>query len=219
MATTMPSAFDRRNKGGIRTNVSAGNNSVKMTLNNSARNNNNIANMGGNSRGGGKTVIFPVAIPPRQNAPPPPPQLFMPVPIAPGPITYPLSGFESPGDVQTILNQPGAVILGENNVAAGYVPPPYVTQPPSFQPAVGGISAIPSFVPSLMPALQVAAAVPWYMRFDIIIPTVLGLLILSMVLHLWWQARPDGNNNNNNRNNSNNRNYGGSNNNRYNSAR
>lgn len=189
MATTMPSAFDRTRVG---TTANAGNNSVKLAVNNASTNTNNIANVAGRGGGGsgGSLVVLPFPIPGKQNAAPPPPQLYMPVPIKPGPITYPLSGFESPGDVQTILNQPAAVILGENNVAAGYAPPTYASASPSPLPASGLPSALPlPPVPSLLPQQENdEPATPWYKRFDIIIPTILGLLILAMTLNLWANA-------------------------------
>jgi hypothetical protein len=79
------------------------------------------------------------------------------MPVRPGPNAYPLTGYKSPGDVQTILNQPAAVLLDGSPEAAAYQPPS-VTEPPrptgpgNFPSTVG-----PSQAPAaLQPIIPIA---------------------------------------------------------------
>lgn len=99
--------------------------SVGANVDNRSKSTNNIANA---IRSGG-SMSLPLAIPVRRNRPPPAPQVFVPMPVKPGPNAYPLTGYKSPDDVQTILNQPKAVLLDGAPEMSAYEPPS-VTEPP-----------------------------------------------------------------------------------------
>lgn len=170
----------------VRTNVSAGNTKLNLGVKNTSSNVNNIANVA-QRRPGVQTM--PIAIPTGRNAAPPSPQLFVPMAINPGPITYPMSG-----DVQGILNQPAATMLDGPPDLSQYVAPVYSpTLPPTMPPAL--VSPQPSLSPQETAALIAAmTAVPaatvelvWYKDPKYMVPGLLALLVIAVLL--WWWKR------------------------------
>lgn len=174
----------------VNTNVKAGNTRVNMGVNNASTNTNNISNVA-QRRPGVQTM--PVAIPIGRNSPPPPPQMFVPMAIAPGPITYPMSG-----DVQSILNQPAAVQLDGPPDLTQYIPPVYAASGPPTMPPPGAspydFASKPPMSPqdaaALIAALSQAPApekLPMWKDPNYVVPSLLALLAVAAGIY-WWKS-------------------------------
>lgn len=161
---------------------------------NSGRSANNIANVARPSRSG--TIALPLPIPVRGNRPPPPPQVFVPMPVKPGPNAYPLTGYKSPGDVQTILNQPAAVLLDGSPEAAAYQPPS-VTEPPrqtgpgNFPSTVGPSQAPVDAPQAMMPIAPPADEIPAWQNPKYVAPVVAVVVaVVAFVAFRHFSKRP-----------------------------
>lgn len=141
-----------------------------VSVNNSQRNVKNVSNVVQRP----KTQSLPLAVPVGINRPPPPPQVFVPVAVNPAPITYRLNPPDVPNDVQAIMNQPAAVMLGEGPEVAAYVPPVYSSPQPTPAP-------IQSPLP-LVPIYQTAQPVPFWKKPEYVVPVV----AIAVVAAAYW---------------------------------
>lgn len=132
-----------------------------------------------------KTQAMPVAIPVGRNKAAPPPQVYVPVAVSPAPITYALN----PSDIQSALNQPAAVMLGEGPEMAAYVPPVYTTEAPTEAPAE---QTQPATSPEQIAALvqlsrpQETPSVPFWKKPEYVMPL---FVIVVVAIALWFAYR------------------------------
>lgn len=159
-----------------------------MNVDNSQTNKKNVVNVAAPT----KQQSLPIAIPVGRNKAPPPPQVFVPVATNPAPITYALN---PPNDVQDILNQPAAVMLGEGPEMAAYVPPTYTTEQPTELPQVPQTRA-PEQLAQLAQLAQIARIsrasaeseqeTPFWKKPQFVMPVAVVLII---ALALWLSSR------------------------------
>jgi hypothetical protein len=117
--------------------------------------------------------------------------------VKPGPNAYPLTGYQSPDDVQSIMNQPAAVLLDGSPEAAAYVPPAETESPrptgpgnriPSPEPTEPPVAVqLPSFEQAAeeLAAARAATAqapVPFWKNPMYVGPAV---AVLVVIVALW----------------------------------
>lgn len=173
----------------MNTNVSAGNTGIFGTVNNAGTNTNNIANAVLPSAPGVQTL--PLPIPVGGNAPPPAPQIFVPTPVQPGPLDYPMTG----PSVNSLLNQPAATLMDGPPALAAYTPPVYSTStpmplspPPTPAQQPSPAPAPPPSLPPLPPLPPPPRPVPAWRNPNYVVPCCLCALVLCAIV-IWWRSR------------------------------